>query len=136
MKHVRFHQKVIVLNSEGKMLALKASYKGKKWDIPGGAVDFSELHMDALKRECKEEAEIDVVDIKPIEVQTSISDEDRSYYLFIGYTARMKEENNIVLSDEHTEYRWVAPEEFLELDATEYLKSFVRTWVQNRDTSF
>ena len=115
----------MVLNDKNKFLAIKASYKDKKWDLLGGAVDLPELHEDALQRECKEEAGIEITDIKPIDVQTTISDEDGSYYLFIGYICRTGNEN-VKLSSEHEEYRWVTKDEFINLDATEYLKDFVR----------
>jgi ADP-ribose pyrophosphatase YjhB (NUDIX family) len=53
--NVKFHQKIILLNKDTKFLTLKAAYKGLKWDLPGGAVDLPELHLEAILREVKED---------------------------------------------------------------------------------
>lgn len=124
MVKINFHQKAIVLNREDKFLVLKASYKGFRWDLPGGAVEIPEEHEAALKREVKEEVGIDVKDIVPLVVETGYNKDEDSYVIFIGYKCRAVSEN-VKLSGEHTECRWVTKEEFTKLDATPYLKDFV-----------
>lgn len=125
---ILMHQKAIVYNNKGNFLALKASYKGKRWDLPGGAIDFPEGHEDALHRELQEEAGIQITEITPIEIQTGYNKEQDEYIVFLGYIAKAQSEN-IVLSDEHTAYRWVSKESFLELDVTPYLREFVEKFV-------
>lgn len=66
MSKVNFHQKVIILNAEGKFLILKAAYKGEKWDLPGGAVEIPENHEEALRREVREETGLEVEHIIPL----------------------------------------------------------------------
>lgn len=125
MTKINVHQKAVVVNSENKFLALKKSYGQKTWDLPGGAVEIPEEHEIALRREIREEAgiEIDSV-VVPLQVVSGYNKEDDEYFLFIGYRAAVRKES-VVLSDEHTDYRWVTKEEFLQLDATPYLKEFV-----------
>ena len=124
MIEVRFHQKAIVLNQEDKFLVLKRAYTNKKWDLPGGAVELPETHQDALCREIKEETGLEITDLQPECVQTADGD-DGTYTLFIGYSCRALSEE-VILSPEHTEFSWVSVNEFLNMDATAYLKYFVK----------
>lgn len=123
MVEVKFHQKAIIFNQDGKLLALLRSYTNKKWDLPGGAVEIPENHEAALLREIQEETGLVVSGIRPMEVQTAKAD-DGSYLIFIGFTCTT-DSTAVVLSHEHTDYRWVDVKEFLSLDATQYLKDFV-----------
>ncbi len=129
MPTLLFHQKVIILNREQKILALKASYKGLRWDLPGGQVEIPELHEAALKREVEEECGINITDIKPLQVTTGYNQETDEYFMFIGFSGQAASEK-ITLSSEHTEYRWVTKEEFLQLDATPYLLDFIKETCQ------
>jgi 8-oxo-dGTP diphosphatase len=123
---VNFNQKLILLNKENKFLVLKAAYKGLKWDLPGGAVDLPETHLEAIMRELKEETGLAIDDAQPIDAGTAYSQEEDAYYIFIGYVGGILGEPNIVLSGEHTKYAWVTSAEFLELETADYLKDFVK----------
>lgn len=41
-------------------------HQGDKWEFPGGKIDANETPLDALKRELKEEIDIDVKEAKPL----------------------------------------------------------------------
>jgi 8-oxo-dGTP pyrophosphatase MutT (NUDIX family) len=124
MTKVNFHVKAIVFHNDGRFLALKAAYKGMRWDVPGGAVEIPEEHEVALRREIQEEAGIEVENIKPVTIETGYDKDDNVYVMFIGFTCDAVTEN-VVLSSEHTDSKWVTKNEFLELEATEYLKKWV-----------
>lgn len=121
---VNFHQKVII-KKDDKFLALKASYKGLKWDLPGGAVDIPETHDKALLREIEEEADLKVGSLTPIEVNTGFNAETDEYFIFIGWQCNAASDE-VTLSGEHTDYKWATKNEFLALEATDYLKDFIR----------
>lgn len=122
---VGFHQKAAVFNKEGKFLAIKRSYGAQTWDIPGGAVEIPEVHEDALRREIREEAGIEVDQIAPLQVKSAYNKEADEYVLFIGYLCFARS-SEVHISTEHTEYRWVSKDEFLQMEATPYVKDFVR----------
>ena len=134
MTEFKFHQKALVLNQEDKFLVLKRAYTNQKWDLPGGAVELPETHQDALCREIKEETGLEITDIKPECVQTAHED-DGVYTLFIGYSCRALLEE-VILSHEHTEFSWVSANEFLNMDATAYLKDFVRDTLGEKQAVF
>ena len=56
---------VVVENNEGKLLVLKRNERDTKfypgyWNFPGGKVEEGEGLLEAVKRETKEEANLDV----------------------------------------------------------------------------
>lgn len=129
MTNINFHQKVVILNDKNELLALLASYKGLRWDLPGGAVELPELHEDALRREVAEEAGIEIGNIVPVEVETGYNSDEDCYVIFIGYQCRYAG-GKIRLSDEHSQYKWMTQDEFLAMNAIPYLKDLVRKWAK------
>lgn len=97
-----------------KFLILKRSKKSNGefgfWEFPGGRLEFFEDPMDGLKREIQEEAGVDI-DIKfPLGVWDHKRNNDMHV---IGITFLAKAiSDEIVLSDEHLEYKWITKEEF------------------------
>ena len=127
-KDMKFLQKAIVFYPEGqKFLALKRvgtdPINPNCWDLPGGNVAFGELHDAAIHREIFEEASLKVKDLQPVQVVTSFA--DGIYRLFIGYSG-IALSSDVVLSSEHSEYRWVTTDEFLSLESADFLVNLVK----------
>jgi 8-oxo-dGTP diphosphatase len=124
-KHfVLIAQKAIVLNSKNELLLMKRSEKsgrGGGWDFCGGGLDENEDPIWGIAREIKEESGLEVVDIQPIAV-TSFNEEDS--VVMIGYKARAVTED-VVLSWEHDEYKWVSKEETKQMDLPEFFKKMI-----------
>ena len=124
---IKFLQKAIVFNPDGDrfLLLKRASYhptRPNEWDLPGGNVAFGQNNMDSLLQEIKEEVHIDVKDVRPLQVKSKY--ENNIYYLYIGYTAHAIN-TDITLSKEHTEYKWVSKNEFLELTLADFLRELI-----------
>lgn len=126
MLSVKLLSKSFVYNSSGKILALRRSpdshNRPSQWDLPGGKVDQDEDPVEAAKREALEESGLEITDLKILEVVTTNSD---SYVVRLIFSALTTGEN-VILSEEHTEYRWVTPEEFLLLEIAEPYKTALR----------
>ena len=56
------------------------------WDLIGGHIESGETPREALQRECREEIAVDVLDLRPVEVE--ISDPNLRTYAFVvsGWT--------------------------------------------------
>ena len=80
-------------------------HKPGKWDIPGGRLEKGENPHDGLKREVKEEAKMDINIILPVEVQHFFRDDGQKIALTIFLCTTQSD--NITLSEEHTEYKWL-----------------------------
>jgi 8-oxo-dGTP diphosphatase len=124
-------QKVVVFHphDKTKILALKRGadhkYRPNDWDLPGGNVLFGEDIIESVIREVKEESGLDVESLKPIQVRSKPEFEGGIYLLIINYRAVAKTED-VVISHEHTEYKWVTTEEFIELTSSDFLRELVK----------
>ena len=83
-----------------------------KWDLPGGFLDEDENPLDALKRELKEEA---ALQIEPLEFFDAVVDrygdaEDAPWTLNLYWTARVVA-GEPQPDDDVAELRWFAPDE-------------------------
>lgn len=125
-------QKAIVVNRAGKILSLRrgagAPYRPLTWDLPGGDLDFGEEAIPGIIREIKEEAGLDVDNIKPFDVESHIN-RDSNFWVTIGYIAKVRSDK-VVLSFEHDQFSWLSPEEFLKLESADKLKRFVSNYLK------
>jgi 8-oxo-dGTP diphosphatase len=107
--------KAFVINSDGLILVLRRSKTAPTrpltWDLPGGGVDFGEDPTEAVIREAKEEAELDLKDVRVFITKTTNKEKYVVRLLYFAYTDTTK----VVLSFEHDDYRWVTKKEFDEL---------------------
>ena len=127
MKNINVATKAIILNKADKILTVYRSATDDRrpltWDLPGGIVEIGEDLGDSLRREIKEEAGIEVGNLKLHDVIGRYN-KRQEYWITIAYIARAKSEK-VVLSFEHAEYKWVTKAEFLKLNASDRQKEFV-----------
>lgn len=123
INNVRLIQKCIIVNHDGKILALKRApddhSRGGNWDLPGGGYEQGEDVVAAIKREVMEEVGLTVISASPVYFTNRIGVSEGFFkgdtvfgacYVCSDWEAEVK------LSSEHVEFRWVTPEEFKSLD--------------------
>lgn len=108
MEKVRFHITVkgivVFQNKVLLMKRVKPSSDGLGyWELPGGGLEYGETPNEALLRELKEETGLEIKIIKPIYTFTKIRKEYQT--VGIGYLC-IPTNNQVVISNEHTEYRF------------------------------
>lgn len=128
MRDIPVSQKAVVINGEGKLLAIRRSGTAPvgpyTWDLPGGDIEYGEDPIEGMKREIKEETGLEVVGLTPFDVEGHVyPDNGGTYWITIAYKATASGE--VKLSYEHDQYQWVTKEEFLALESREKLKRFV-----------
>jgi 8-oxo-dGTP diphosphatase len=121
--------KAIIKNDLGQILILKRTplYKRKGfinvkqkyakldvkniWDLPGGRLFLNEDIKKALKREVLEETSLDIRIIKDIGKKWSFIALDNKKIIVTNFSCSLKnkeDQNKIILSEEHEEYKWVS----------------------------
>jgi nucleoside triphosphatase len=108
----------IIFNDEGQLLLLKSDQWSDKYIIPGGKVQYGETIEDALRRETKEETNLDIERIEFLFIAEGIelkeaSKKKHSIYLIHRCRARSLD---VRLNEEAQSYRWVDLRDALELD--------------------
>lgn len=115
--------KAIIRNQEGKILVMKRSDKDDHlpgvWETPGGGIDHEEAPQKALEREVMEETGLAIVVKEPFNVFTFRKDTGE-FKVGITFLCDINE-GEVRLSDEHSEYAWIYPEEFTQLSSVESL---------------
>lgn len=109
--------KGIIRRDDGKILVVKRSahddHLPEVWETVGGGMDAEELPQQALEREILEETGLEVTIGEPFHVFTFRKDTGE-FKVGITFLCEAKHDR-VVLSEEHSEYRWIEPEEFASL---------------------
>jgi len=102
--------KAFIVNQD-KLLLIKRRkgdvHKPGEWDIPGGRLEPGENPFDGLRREAKEEVGLDIDIAAPLEVHHFTRDDGQKITMLIFVCKSWSEK--VKLSQEHTDYKWVAP---------------------------
>lgn len=98
----------LVTNAEGKILLVNSPWRG--WEYPGGLIEPGETFREALHREVREEAGVEI----EITGFVGICKNLERNIVNIDFTARYTG-GELTTSDESTEVIWATPERAMEL---------------------
>lgn len=94
------------------------------WDFTGGRLEHGENPKEGLKREVKEETNLDIEVLKPKFV---FSEKLHDHYVvFVVYECKLVSKE-IKLSEEHTDSQWATKEEILKLKIERFLNEYLTT---------
>lgn len=118
-----------IIEKEGKILILKRAlsedcFKGM-WDIPGGGIKFGESPEEALKREVREETNLEVEIIKPVRIWSFFKNNGNTQVIGITMLCRYKS-GEVKLGKEHIDFKWIRSEEIENYDIHEGIKKDVK----------
>ncbi len=106
----------LVYDAAGQVLMVRTRKWSGLWGIPGGKVKYGETLETAVRREMKEETDLELEDIRFVLVQDCIESKEfyrAAHFVLLNYTARRQGENSVRLNDEAQEYRWAPLSEAL-----------------------
>lgn len=102
----------LIYTAAGEVLMVRTHKWSDLWGIPGGKIKWGETSEDALRREIKEETDLDIEDIEFVLVQDCIHSKEfyrDAHFVLLNYVCRSKGSTAVVLNDEAREFRWVKP---------------------------
>ena len=139
-KNIKFYigVKALILNEKNEMLLLRAApsetkFENEKvefWDFPGGRIQEGEGLENALRKEAREEIGATDLAIEGIfhavisNFMIKDSQTEQTPLALIVYKCRTNIKK-IILSHEHSEYKWFSSKEAKKVLLTKYPKEFV-----------
>lgn len=112
----------VIKDSQNRILLLSRSFSPFGWGLPGGKIENGETLMTAVIREVKEETGI-VLNADELDwVKSSSSVNGRDVDIYLKTT---KEDKQVTLSPEHSEFKWVTEKELKELNLAGNTKEFL-----------
>jgi len=109
MNNFRFAAKAFIVD-DNKLFIIKRSpddiQKPNIWEIPGGRLEPGEDPVKGLKREIKEETNLDIEVLHPLSVRHFTRD-DKQKITMIVFLCELTKKTKIKLSKEHTKYDWI-----------------------------
>ncbi len=109
----------LIYNGTGEVLMVRTHKWSNMWGIPGGKVKWGEPSEHALRREIKEETNLDVDEIRFVLAQDCIHSKEfyrEAHFILLNYTCRCLETPDVKLNDEAQEFRWVKQTEALKMN--------------------
>jgi ADP-ribose pyrophosphatase YjhB (NUDIX family) len=101
----------LIFNRAGEALMIRTHKWSDKWGIPGGKIKLGETSEAALRREIKEETNLNVKDIRFVLVQDCIHSKEfyrDAHFVLLNYTCRCTGKPEVVLNEEGREFRWLS----------------------------
>ena len=125
--------KILIFDYNGNFLLLKRSLNSKgnpgRWEPPGGKIDQGESFETALLREIAEETGL----IASIQHIAGTAESELSKIKIIHLILEGKlESGQIHLSEEHTDYVWVKPEELITFDLADWFMPFIAEYSEKK----
>jgi mutator protein MutT len=102
----------IIFNDEGKVFLNKRGQNARnergKWEFPGGGVRFGEKLEDAIKREIKEEFNIEIEILDQLKVSDHIIENEGQHWVSPTFVTKLVAgEPKIMEPDKCDEFKWV-----------------------------
>ncbi len=108
----------LIFNAQDQALMVQTHKWSNLWGIPGGKTRFGETSIDALKREIKEETNLEIDQIEFVLAQDCILSAEfyrEAHFVLLNYACRCIGEPLVVLNDEAVQFRWVDLDEALKM---------------------
>jgi phosphoglycolate phosphatase len=108
----------LIFDGAGRVLLVRTHKWSNLWGIPGGKIKYGEPSVEALRRELKEETNLDVHEIELVLVQDCIHSKEfyrEAHFVLLNYTCRCGDAPDVRLNDEAREYCWVGVAQALQM---------------------
>ena len=127
-----------IRNKFGEILFVKRSENDSflpgNWELPGGGVEYGENVEKTLSREIKEECRLDIEVGFPMAVSDYCMKDDKKEIQRVEIIFLCKLLNPtqaVVLSNEHSEYKWVFSNKISELELSSYMRDIINNALRN-----
>ena len=125
----------LIYDDAGRALMIRTQKWSHLWGIPGGKIKFGESSVEALRREIKEETDLDIEDTRFVLVQDCIHSKEfyrDAHFVLLNYTCLCAGRSEVKLNEEAQEFRWVAEDELLGMELNGPTRILVETILKEK----
>ncbi len=122
----------LIFNAQGKLFLMQSHKWKGKYVLPGGHIELGERMLDALKREVKEETNLDIHDVEFVCFQEFVYDDrfwQHRHFIFFDYACKT-DSTDVRLNSEAQSYVWVTLEEASELPVEHYTRNAIAEYLK------
>jgi nucleoside triphosphatase len=122
-----------IFNPKGELLLLQSHKWPGRYVVPGGHVELGESIEEALRREAREETNLEIKDIHFLCWQEFIYDPSfwkLRHFIFFDY-ACSTESTDVQLNDEAESFIWVDPMKALDLPIDSYTRISIKKYLDD-----
>lgn len=112
----------IIIVDDNKVLFLKN--ERNEWDLPGGKINFGETAIDCLKREIKEETNLEINNLKLVDFFSTIYF-NKTPVLIVLYKGNISSVEPIRISFEHNDYNIFSKDEVININCPKEYKDAI-----------
>ncbi len=127
----------LIFDSHHRVLMIRTHKWSNLWGIPGGKIKWGETSIAALRRELKEETNLDVEGIQFVLVQDCIHSKEfcrDAHFVLLNYTCRCRGEPQVKLNEEAREFKWVSLEQALAMRVNEPTRKLLLAVIEAQKT--
>jgi nucleoside triphosphatase len=119
-----------IFNDKDELFLTKSERWGNKYVIPGGHLEYGEYLKDALKREIKEETNLDIENIDFLGFNELLNLEEDFYKdrHMVSLHFKCRTSGNKIILEEAEEYLWIKVKDALELDLHEGIRKDIEKY--------
>lgn len=125
----------LIVNPEGKILLTKSHKWFDKYTLPGGHIEIGETMEEAVKREVKEEAGLDVEVVEFLLMQEAIFAKEfwkKRHFIFFDFFCKVGEQTVKLDKKELQGYIWEYPGQAFNLNLDPFTWKTVAKYMQRR----
>ena len=125
----------LIFDAQDEVLMIRTRKWSDLWGIPGGKTKFGETSLEALRREIKEETNLDVAGVEFALVQDCIQSQEfyrDAHFVLLNYTCRCAGGPAVKLNDEAVEFRWVTLQQALGLKLNQPTRTLIEAVLASR----
>lgn len=118
----------LIFDQENRVLMIRTQKWSHLWGIPGGKIKSGESSIGALRREIKEETNLEITDIEFVLVQDCIHSKEfyrDAHFVLLNYTCWCEGQPTVKLNEEAQEFRWTGIDEALTMKLNQPTRALI-----------
>ncbi|MFB6100569.1 MAG: NUDIX domain-containing protein [Candidatus Nanohalobium sp.] len=124
----------LILDEDDEIFLMKSPKWENQWLVPGGKVEKGDSMEETVRKEIKEETNLEVSDIELPEVKDGGNPDDferDTHFIFLNFVCRAETTDVELDQREAVDYTWIDPREALEeLDINDSTADFIETFLE------